>query len=329
MKAKKPTDPELRKIFCEIVDGSTPSAFEGQDFFVKHLRQKDQYHIETHKEEVYQKAKEKGLPTYDEAIATLIENDIWSKEEEAEIETTQEYVENLRQTKKNLLIPSQIESINKDIEEAETKLNALKQKKDSMLTQTCEGYSESKNNDYIVYFSLFKDYECSERLFSWEEFGELPKTRIGEIVHSYSDSCKHLNLDNIKYLSISAVFSLYYNLTGGDSIYDFFRKPLHALTFYQLNLLNYARVLHSILENVEGIPEAIKEEPDDLLDYAESKKRNKNVVDKSKDKQGFSVVGATRKDMDEMGVSDEVSVSPFDLAKKKGALTLEDFQDFS
>ncbi len=62
---------------------------------------------------------------------------------------------------------------------------------------------------------------------------------------------------------------------------------------------------------------------------SKSKRKNKNVVDKSKDKQGFSVVGATRKDMDEMGVSDEVSVSPFDLAKKKGSLTLEDFQDFS
>ena len=87
--------------------------------------------------------------------------------------------------------------------------------------------------------------------------------------------------------------------------------------------------MNSILENIEGIPESIKSNPDDLIDYAESKQKNKNVVEKSKDKQGFSVVGATKKDMDEMGVSDELAVSPFELAKKKGSLTIEDFQNMS
>jgi len=329
MKADRPTESILRKIFCEITEGSTPSSLDGRLFFVKHLDQQDHYLIEQNKDEIYQKAKKGGLPTNEEAIQTLIENDIWSTEEEKDIEENENYLKNLSDTKKNLIIPSQIEEINKDIKEAEEKLNALKEKKNSMLTQTCEGYAETKNNDYMVYSSLYKDAECKEKMYSWDEFCSLTKIQIGDIVQTYSEACGHLTLKNIKYLAISPIFTLYYNLAGADNLYQFLKKPLYQLTFYQLNLLNYAKVLHSILQNIEGIPESIQEDPDDLLDYAESKRKNKNVVDKSKDKQGFSVVGATRKDMDEMGVSDEVSVSPFDLAKKKGSLTLEDFQDFS
>jgi len=329
MKADRPTESILRKIFCEITEGSTPSFIDERPFFVKHLDQKDHYLIEKNKDDIYEKAKASGLPTREEAIQTLIENDVWSREEEKEIEETEGYLKNLRDTKKNLIIPSQIENINKDINEAEEKLQKVQSKKNSMLTQTCEGYADNKNNDYMVYSSLYKDSECKEKLYTWEAFSTLTKAEIGNIVNNYSEACGHLNLSNIKYLAISPIFTLYYNIAGSDALYEFYKKPLYQLTFYQLNLLNYAKVLHSILQNVEGIPESIKEDPDDLLDYAESKRKNKNVVDKSKDKQGFSVVGASRKDMDEMGVSDEVSVSPFDLAKKKGSLTLEDFQDFS
>jgi hypothetical protein len=122
---------------------------------------------------------------------------------------------------------------------------------------------------------------------------------------------------------------MYYNILGSKQLFRFFEKPIYEYTFYQLNLLNYAKVLHSILENVEKIPENIKKDPDKLLAFAEAKNRNKDMVQKSQDKQGFSVMGSSKHDMDEIGVSDELSVSPFQLAKEKGSLTIEDFQNFS
>jgi hypothetical protein len=77
------------------------------------------------------------------------------------------------------------------------------------------------------------------------------------------------------------------------------------------------------------MPDSVKEHPDRILDFAEAQKKNKDVISRTQNKQGASVVGATKKDMKDMGVSDELSVSPFDLAKKKGSLTIEDFQNFS
>lgn len=329
MKNKTPTEGELRKLFCEIAQGSSQGFHKEKCFFIKHLTQVDQYELEQQKEEVYEKAKARGLPTEKEALEILIEGDVWSQEEENEIIETESYKKNLLETKRNLIVPSQIENINKDLEEAEAKLKNLKDKKASLLTQTCEGYSATKNNDYSLYILLHKDPSCTQKLFNWEEFGELSKVQLQEWLLAYGEMSGHLTLDYIKHLAISAIFGLYYNITGDKNLYAFFQKPVFELTFYQLNLLNYGRVLHSILENIEGIPEEIKKNPDDLLDYAESKRKNKDVVEKSKDKQGFSVMGATQKDMKDMGVSDEAAVSPFELAKKKGALTLEDFQNFS
>lgn len=329
MKAKKPSDRLLRKLFCEITQGYTPALFQGKNVIVKHLKQEDQYLLEQHKEDIYEKAKARGLPTEKEALQVLIDGDVWSQEEEKEIESTAEYLENLQATKKNLIIPSQIENINKDINEADDKLRLLKSKKQELLTQTCEGYSTKKNNDYSVYLCLYKDPDLKEKFLNFEEFSELSKVELSELFGAYASSSEHLKLDNIKFLAISHVFAIYYNLIGSKNLYEFYKKPVHELTFYQLNLLNYARVLNSILENIEGIPESIKEDPEDLLSYADSKRKNKDVVEKSKDKAGFSVVGATKKDMTEMGVSDEAAVSPFELAKKKGSLTLEDFQNLS
>lgn len=329
MKNDVPSEQELRKVFCDITDGYCDAVYRKEDLVIKHLGQKDQYALERNKQQIYDKAKESGLPTEKEALKTLIENDVWSQEEEDKIEEQQSYLNNLQDTKKNLIIPSQIENINGDIKSAEKILNELTEKRRSLLTQTCEGYSTIKNNDFSIYLCLYKDHACEKKFFSWEEFGELSKPELTELLSIYTETTDHLNLTNIKYLAISDIFSLYYNICGSDGLDKFFNKPVYTLSFYQLNLLNYARVLHSILENVEGIPENIKKDPDDLLAYAESKSKNKNVVEKSKDKQGFSVMGATQKDMDEMGVSDELSISPFEMAKKKGSLTLEDFQDFS
>jgi len=324
-----PEDETLRKVLSEVVKGYTLSEVGGEKVFIKHFGNEDQFILENHYRLTFDKAREKGLPTEKETLNLLIEQEVWSEKEEDEIDETQKYLNSLRDTKKNLIIPSQIEQINKDIEEAQKKLQKLKQKKESLVTSTCESYAKNKNNDFSLYLSFFKNESLSEKFFTEEEFGEIPKTSLQNMFLTYVESTQHLSIDNIKYLSISSIFSIYYNILGPKSLYKFFDRSIYLYSYYQLNLLNYTKVLNSILENVENIPEAIKGNPDDLLDFADSQKRTKSIQEKSKDKQGFSVVGATKKDMGEMGVSNEMDISPFELAKKKGSLTIEDFQNFS
>lgn len=324
-----PEEKILRKVFSDIIKGFSLGSVNDRAFLVKHFGSEEQSFIEDHYSSIYKKARNNGLPTNEESLNLLMEEDLWTKKEESELYESKGYLDNLHETKKNLIIPSQIERINEDIKEAEEKYGALEVKKQSLLSETCESYAQKKNNDYSIYVCLRRKDDINKKLLSWDEFSELPKAALSEMFEAYAGTVEHLSIKNIKYLAISQTFTSYYNLLGGKNLFRFFDKPVYELTFYQLNLLNYAKVLHSILENIQNIPEEIKKHPDDLLAYAESSAKNKKIVEKSQNKQGFSVVGASKTDMDEMGVSDQLAMSPFELAKKKGSLTIEDFQNFS
>jgi len=328
MSKEIPDEKLLRKVFSDIKNGYSEVGSEDKISYVKHFGSDDQEKLESKYEFIYEKAKSNGLPTEKEAFELLKEQDLWTDEDESEYATNQKYIEGLQDTKKSLIIPSQINQVDKDLSEARKKQEVKEKERQELLSETCESYARNKSNDYSIYLSYFSDKECTKNLFSTEEYEELTKQELTDWFLRYIKATEHLSIENIKYLAISTSFSMYYNLLGSKQLYRFFDKPIYDYSYYQLNLLNYAKVLNSILENVEKIPEAIKKHPDDLIDYAEAKSKNKDIVEKSRDKQGFSVVGASKDDMGEMGVSDELSVSPFQLAKKKGSLTIEDFQNF-
>lgn len=329
MEQKAPEEKILRRVLSEIIREYSIFEYKEKTVYIKHFRQFDQSELESHYDSVFNRAKKQGLPTEEETIEMLKTEGLWTEEDESEYLSQEKYLNNLKETKKNLIIPSQIEQIEKDIEESNKNFQKLLSKKNSLLSETCESYAKKKNNDYSLYLSFYKNEKCTEKFYTKEDFESVSKGELNDLLEKYVLETKHLSIDNIKYLAISGVFSMYYGLLGKENLYTFFQKPVYEYTYYQLNLLNYARILNTIVENAENMPDSVKEHPDRILDFAEAKRKNKDIISKTKDKQGASIVGATKKDMDEMGVSDPLSVSPFDLAKKKGSLTIEDFQNFS
>tara|TARA_R110002167_G_scaffold184599_10_gene385042 strand:- start:1206 stop:2195 length:990 start_codon:yes stop_codon:yes gene_type:complete len=324
-----PDDKTLRNVLSDIIKGYSRALLDGEEAYVKHFGNEDQHELEGFYDEVFAKAKSRGLPTEEESMDLLKSEGIWSDEDESEYSTAKISLQNFEDTRRNLIIPSQIEEVSKSIKEACVKMDAIAAKRQSLLTDTCESYTRNKSNDYSVYLSFYDSPECKNKFFSKSEFNELSKGELANWFGAYSLGINHLSIEHIKYLAISTVFSMYYNILGSKNLYRFINRPVYEFSFYQLNLLNYARVLNSILENVEKIPEKIKKDPDQLLAFADGKNKYKETVEKSQGKQGFSVMGATTKDMGEMGLKDELSLSPFDLAKDKGSLTIEDFQNLS
>ena len=323
-----PSEEILRKVLAHIALGYSPVELEGKKAHVKHFGNEDQYALESFRDGIYKKARENGLPTEEETIALMMAEDVWTTKDEESYKGLQADSQRLQETKKNLIIPSQREKISKEIEEVRLALAEVTVKRQSLLSETCESYSQNKSNDYSIYLSFYKDPHSGERFFSEEEYSELTKKELADWFVAYGEGIADLSPENIKHLAINNIFTMYYNVIGSANLYKFFERPIYEFSFYQLNLLNYAKILHSILENVEKIPEGIKDNPDELISFAEGSSRNKKVVERSQDKQGYSVVGATRKDMEEMGVADENAVSPFEIAKD-GTLTLEDFVTFS
>ena len=199
---ERPDDKTLRKVFSDIIKGFSTGNQTAKPFAVKHFRQEDQGELEAHYDKIYEKARSNELPTEKESLELLIEEDLWSKEEEGELDETEKYLENLQQTKKHL-----IRNINKDIKKAENMLGILKIKRQSLLTETCESYAKNKNNDFSLYLCLYKEGDLQAKFFTWDEFCEMPKAALREMFKLYMGAVTHLSMENIKYLAISTIFT--------------------------------------------------------------------------------------------------------------------------
>ena len=118
-----------------------------------------------------------------------------------------------------------------------------------------------------------------------------------------------------------------------DKPTDFFGKATTLLTHYQLRLYSYTVMFKNILQSPEEIPFAIRKDPQKLMDWARNPKgreKAREVLDKAGE-GGASLFGATKEDLQQLGVeSGAGTVSLEQAAKKKGgSLTMEDLMKLS
>ena len=319
------TDDLLSRLYAQIVRGYSDCVYKSQTVHIKHFGVEDQFLIQHKYDTVFKRAEGQGLPTKEQALKTLIEQELWSAAEDAEIDKQGQYVEGLRQSRKHLIIPSQIEQLSDQLEVGAKELEKLKATKESLLKETCEHFADQRANDYSVYLSFCTNTSL-EPLFTEDQFNHLEKPELYELVALYNTAMVPLSTENIKRIAIAPFFVNYFNLTG-DNPSCFFKGPVAHLTYYQVNLLNYGRVFKSIFENVADIPDHVADDPDKLLDFAESSKKAQTNRDRAQQADGYSVVGATEGDLKTMGIKDGSTKSIFDMAKEKGGnLGIEDFK---
>ena len=67
-----------------------------------------------------------------------------------------------------------------------------------------------------------------------------------------------------------------------------------------------------------NIPKNIEDNPDELVSLYESRKNSQDILDKSQDQQATSIVGATKEDMERMGISNQTGPDLGKLAQSKG-----------
>ena len=110
---------------------------------------------------------------------------------------------------------------------------------------------------------------------------------------------------------------------------DFFGIPVVKLNNFQLNLLIYTRIFKNIFEMNDDIPDKIKKDPEALLDYANSSEAREEVKSKMNASSSAStIVGATKEDLEELGMNTSSGTSLHEAAKKKGgSLSMKDLMD--
>lgn len=285
--------------------------------YAKHFNFFDQVKLDEEYQKSFRKAKDSGLSTREEMLETLDQTGAWTKKDESKWASQKQYIETLEQTKSKLVVPQQIKNIDKQLEQARKALLETDAKRSSLIGQTCENYANNQLNSLTILNSLFEDSECTKPFIDKEDVEYIDNRDLSLLISSYNSAVRQLDMDSVKKMSLSGFFTSYFSLVEKNPIYVFNVKNICELTFYQLNLLSYAKVLRSIIRNTDP-PKHLMDDPDKLLEWSEKGEKARKLMEKSQDgDKAFSVVGAKGDDYKEMG-AERKGTSIFDIKGKDG-----------
>jgi hypothetical protein len=278
---KKPTAEEqektLRKVYFEILEGFTSAAVDGTRVRIKHFDLRSQTTIDQYYKEIYDKARAKGILTEPELFDRLLEDGTWTEDEEKDLQRREKALDGLRISSAKALNKKMREVVEENILKADREVGEIKQKKSSLIENTCEQFAARRSSDLIVKLSFWKE-DKEEAYFTSEEFDLLERTDIASLIGIYNTATVDLTVDSIKAVTTADFFTSYYAIVE-DNPSQFFNKPIHELTFFQVNLLNYARIFSSILKNLDP-PDHIRSDPEKLLSFAKGEAKKRKTADK-------------------------------------------------
>lgn len=306
-----------KKNFRDICQGYTLISCNLGKFYFKHISVSDQVLLDEYKSEYIEEAKKRGIPTIEEALINLKEEGYWTEKDESAIKQEEVFLLKINEQKKNTYLKSQIDVLNKQINESVTKLNDLKNKRSSYLGNTCENYAEQRVTEEFLKFTLFKDSELKNLYYNDDDFDEISSDDLSYLINLYNKTLNEFTDSRIQRMVLEDFFT-YYMPYCEDPIH-FYGKPIINLTYNQLRLILYARYFKNVLSTNDKIPDNIRKDPDKLIDYINANEKAKERI-KDKDNQAQSIVGATKEDYKyiNMDKGDKKALSLSEEAKKKG-----------
>ena len=317
----------FRYLFKDIVQGFSQVEVTGTTFYVKHLSSLDQVDLEELEEAFRDKAQKRELPTEEEMLARLREDEMWTEKDDSDISQQKLHVEALENTGKQLYLKSDIEKNLSEKQEAQKKLAELMYVKDDLVGQTCEKYAKSRVSDHYVLKSFYNDSELEQPCYSEEEMDELGKEELLSIIQAYNNRLFSFTDENIQKVILQDFYSAYFPFS--DNVMNFYNKPLFDLSLNQVKLIVFTRMFKNIFESYPKIPETIKRDPEKIISYVNAQDKAKDVVS-NLDKEGAStIVGATPEDYEYLGYKQTPKGASLSeqLKKKGGRMNMQDLMD--
>lgn len=308
--------------FNEIIKGFSERRLEKETIYIKHLSNDERCFLYSKYQEFFDYAGKLGLPSEKDALEKAIDDDFWSEKNEKEIKTSEDFIERMKLTKKNLFKQRDTEVIEKDLKAEEEKLRNKLEERREILGKTKEDYAANRSNDYVLYLSLYKNRSFTEKYFDLEYFEEMSHSELGKYILFYNEFYKEFDDLCTQRIALADFYKPYYIVL--DSPNDFLGKPLCEFTELQTRVLIYGKVFKNIFENNENIPEKIMNDPEELLKYVDKTKAeekfNKSRKKSSANSSAEMVFGASK---DELSKSKDTKMVN-DVMKEKKNLTMEE-----
>ena len=314
---------KLYIVLSEIIQGYSERIFRGSPVFIKHFAEAEKTFYYRKHQEFFDKAIKAGIKTEEDALSQAILDEMWSKDDESQIEEMEKFIETMKITKKNLFKERELQQIDKQIAEEREKLEKKITDRKEALGKTAEEYAESRSNSYFIQKCLFKDSELKDFYFTPEEFEDMSYQDLTDYTIFFNCCMDDFREENIQKITLADFFNQYYLVS--DYPMEFFGKPMSKLTDLQTRLIVYTKIFKGIFEQNDNIPENVKKDPEALLGYVDKSKAQKKFESKTKPKNKGNaggaemVFGATQKEIQE---KDGITLK--DAMKDKSMLTMEE-----
>lgn len=321
---------KYRAIFCDIIRSYSISKSSFGELYIKHLNNLDLSDISYYSDLYLEETKSRGISTFDEKLKYLIDNNFWKQEEEDKLKSNKSLLYTYEQNKSNQHLKSRRDTWINEIDKLEKEIKELEYKREYLLGDYAEKFANKKNNELHILYSFYKDRELKSRLFSKDEFNELEGEKLKELYEVFGGYISNFNTEIFKKISLSSFFlNLFY--LSPENIYQFYGKPVIELSFYQIELWSWACKFKNDLSNFPHISPEIMSDPDKLIEYVElNGNYKKNFGDKGQDCDAMTIPGATKKDLELLGIkatgNDKLSE---ELKKKGGRLSMNDLLKMS
>lgn len=323
MRPNKETD-KLRRIFTDIVNGFSATTHDKHGLiYIKHLNNADTAEIEAQNRCCFEDAVRKGLPTYEERDKEIKRQGAWSDEKDVRIRDLGRYLDNLETTKTQVFQSAEKANIQHHIDEKSNELAKLETEKAILIDLTAESYAKKKVNEFYIFTSLHRDASLKDKLFTPEEFDEVPGKELSELIAYYNSEIMMFDSESLKKVALSTYFSSFFTLCKDDP-YSFYGVPIVQLTFYQVELFGYGLYFKNIMSDMKNKPvKEVMEDPEKLLDWINSTKNIESSVEKTKkfghEGANVSVFGADKQQSEGVLSEDgEQTVNLHEEAKKRG-----------
>jgi len=312
-------------IVGEIFDGYTELDLDGRLVYLKHLTVKDQRYIHLYYDKYKNIALKKGVDSEESLLQDLKKDDLWSDEDDLKIESLKSEVENLKKTQKSLFLKSQKDNLGKEILEKQNTWLSLMLKRKELVGKTAEDYASSMASIEMIRYFLFDSKNLDNHAFSKEEFDEMDDSLLSNLTKIQKELNEKMNELTLQKTVLRPFFGLY--LSFCENPKDFYGLPLVELSVFQLKLVLFGRMFHGIFQYTEDIPDDIKEDPERLVGFSESKNNksggNKKFIDENA--AASTVFGATSEDVKDLAKNQEGAISLTEEIKKAGGkLTMDE-----
>jgi hypothetical protein len=312
------------KVFTDIINGYSTTEINGKKVFVKHFNVVDDTIVEYYKDLKYQEGLERGLKREEDQIKFLLEKGLWTEDNETELIQFQYYLDRLKDDLKVAWLPSQVKSKKEDITNAEIQYYQKLEVKESLIGLSADRYANKQSNNFYIFNSLYKDINFSEKLYQEEDFESLDPEEINFLIHKFNRAIDDLNSDNIKKTACSNIFQNIYALAENN--HSFLGKPVCYFTYYQTSLISYGGYYKHILQDMQNVPDEIRNNPDKLEEQYTTSKNIQKIVNKNqRDNSTVGIMGATKEDIEALGLTGKSpNEARIDKALEKGPISMMD-----